>query len=431
MRFLRDYLPSTQESLNDISQATQFFIEAEKLIVQDQKAFVKQIIETVNNYRMILHQIGVKHSDKNIFEASRLVFMALKAGNDICLQIENIVEKNGDRVVYENKIADSRFKESLWFLIAYYAVALILSLILAALVGKSITLPVSELRNGAELFRQGHTNFIMKVTGTDELSLLAITFNQMATDLHQNKITLQERAGELERELSERMRAEKELQLYQVKLEELVENRTSELSKAVEQLSTEISERKQAEEILQNTLQRFAASERKVLAMSQAVSDALIMIDGNGKICFWNQAAEKLFGFSTKEAEGLDFHEIATPIELREKSKAGIRKFAETGKGSVFDSTIQTIALNRADQRIPVEVNLSSFQIDHDWFAVGTVRDITERKKAEAELKQYVTDLEKFNRLTISRELKMIELKNEINDLLEILGKGRKYKIVE
>ncbi len=58
------------------------------------------------------------------------------------------------------------------------------------------------------------------------------------------------------------------------------------------------------------------------------------------------------------------------------------------------------------------------------------MRDITERKAAEAEIKEKADELVKFNRLAVGRELKMIELKKEINALLEESGKEPEYKIV-
>ncbi|MFC1866692.1 hypothetical protein ACFL0H_00950 [Thermodesulfobacteriota bacterium] len=71
------------------------------------------------------------------------------------------------------------------------------------------------------------------------------------------------------------------------------------------------------------------------------------------------------------------------------------------------------------------------FQLDSEWFAVGTVRDSTQRKQAEKELKEQMKDMQRFSCLTIDREERMIELKNEVNGLLEQLGNNTKYKIVE
>ena len=56
-------------------------------------------------------------------------------------------------------------------------------------------------------------------------------------------------------------------------------------------------------------------------------------------------------------------------------------------------------------------------------------QDISERKRAENELKKKNKELELFNRLAVGREIKMIELKKEINALLEDQGKEPRYEI--
>ena len=55
--------------------------------------------------------------------------------------------------------------------------------------------------------------------------------------------------------------------------------------------------------------------------------------------------------------------------------------------------------------------------------------DITERKRAEEELRRIIAELAKFRRLAIGREQKMIKLKKEINELLKGIGYAEKYKI--
>jgi PAS domain S-box-containing protein len=308
-------------------------------------------------------------------------------------------------------------------------------------------------------------------------------------------------------------------------------------------------------EDLETSRKETVATMQKIDAMSQAVYDALVMIDDQGKVQFWNQGAVKLFGYSAEEAMGMDFHTAVVPAGEQEKAQAGLRHFAATGQGVLFGGTVETHAVNRAGQTFPVEVNLSPFQVGEKWFAVGTVRNITERKQAEAalrtsqsqmrtlvdsfqslifmkdaegryllinafneqntgvperdvlgktdfdilprelaekivaqdrevmdarkgvtfempgrpgtdrvflankvplineigevygicgistditdrklaekELQEKMEELERFSRLTINREEKMIQLKEEINTLLEQMGKEKKYKIVE
>jgi phosphoglycerate-specific signal transduction histidine kinase len=58
-------------------------------------------------------------------------------------------------------------------------------------------------------------------------------------------------------------------------------------------------------------------------------------------------------------------------------------------------------------------------------------QEITERKHMEEELRRNVEELEQFSNLAIGREIKMIQLKKEINELLDQLGQGERYEIIE
>ncbi|MCX6266941.1 MAG: hypothetical protein NTW16_06220, partial [Bacteroidetes bacterium] len=70
--------------------------------------------------------------------------------------------------------------------------------------------------------------------------------------------------------------------------------------------------------------------------------------------------------------------------------------------------------------------------LNNEWLGVhGVTRDITDRKITEEALKQKAKELERFNSLMIGRELKMIELKKEINELLENDDKPKKYIVHE
>ena len=60
-----------------------------------------------------------------------------------------------------------------------------------------------------------------------------------------------------------------------------------------------------------------------------------------------------------------------------------------------------------------------------------TIAVAIDRDRVEAELQQNLADLELFNRLVVGREEKMIQLKQEINDLREQLGQGKRYKIID
>lgn len=77
------------------------------------------------------------------------------------------------------------------------------------------------------------------------------------------------------------------------------------------------------------------------------------------------------------------------------------------------------------------EMLITYLSIEHEGEQgiLGWLMDITERKQAERKLKQKFDELARFRRLAFGRENKMIELKKEINALLENAGKAAKYKI--
>ena len=62
---------------------------------------------------------------------------------------------------------------------------------------------------------------------------------------------------------------------------------------------------------------------------------------------------------------------------------------------------------------------------------IATVEDITERKMIEREVRANLEELERFSRLVVGREERMMQLKKEVNDFLIARGDAPKYKIAE
>ena len=131
--------------------------------------------------------------------------------------------------------------------------------------------------------------------------------------------------------------------------------------------------------------------------MSEAFHDGLIMIDSQSRVLFWNSAAERLFGVSSAEILGQDMHAIFLDKEDCRQVKQGMKQFALTGTGPVVGKLGEYSAYDKQGREFPVEVGVASFQIDDQWYAVGTVRDISERKAAEEALR----DAEEHSRLVL------------------------------
>jgi two-component system, OmpR family, phosphate regulon sensor histidine kinase PhoR len=151
-------------------------------------------------------------------------------------------------------------------------------------------------------------------------------------------------------------------------------------------ITRDITERKKAEEALKE-------SEAKFKTISNSANDAIILIDHQGKISFWNAAAEKIFQYTESEVLGKDLHKIISPEKYKEQQDKGFETFKKSGKGNAIGKTTELEAIRKSGEVFPVEVSLSAIKIKDHWNAVGIVRDITDRKEAEERIKSNSTRL--------------------------------------
>lgn len=126
---------------------------------------------------------------------------------------------------------------------------------------------------------------------------------------------------------------------------------------------------------------------KKNMTMSEVSLDALIMIDDTGKVQFWNKAAEKMFGYPEQESLGRNIHELIVDDSLLEKANRGLEMFARTGQGKLIGRIPEFRAQRRDGSSLDVELSVASFEVNGKWYAVGSIRDISERKETEQKLK--------------------------------------------
>jgi PAS domain S-box-containing protein len=127
-------------------------------------------------------------------------------------------------------------------------------------------------------------------------------------------------------------------------------------------------------------------SESKLSSITNAAGDAIIMMDNNGLISFWNPAAERIFGFSEKEAIGNDLHTLVVPVDCQKTFRAKFPVFQITGVGNAVGRSLEMQAIRKDGFLLNVSITLSAVQVKGNWHSVGIIRDITDRKRAEEEL---------------------------------------------
>ncbi len=127
-------------------------------------------------------------------------------------------------------------------------------------------------------------------------------------------------------------------------------------------------------------------AEQKYHLITNATIDAIIMITPEGKISFWNPAAEKIFGYKRQEILGKDLHLLVAPGKYHAQYKKGFEKFKQTGQGPLIGKLLELTAIKKDRTEFPIGLSLSATRVGKQWISIGIVRDITQRKNDEKAL---------------------------------------------
>jgi PAS domain S-box-containing protein len=148
--------------------------------------------------------------------------------------------------------------------------------------------------------------------------------------------------------------------------------------KQIAVFAKDITERKKAEKELQE-------SEKKFRELINTSIEGIISIDSQMKIILWNPGAEKIFGYTEKEMLGQNLTKII-PERYRKAEEKGFLEFRKTGLGPVIGKTLELEGLRKDGLVIPVELSVSSRNAGGYYIATAIVRDIKKRKEMERQL---------------------------------------------
>src|SRR3954454_7097395 len=128
---------------------------------------------------------------------------------------------------------------------------------------------------------------------------------------------------------------------------------------------------------------RLEAGEGFKAAMLSASMDCIIGMDDAGMVLEFNEAAESLFGYGRDEVLGRELAELIIPPDLRERHRAGLRRYLETEEGTVIDRRVELPAMRKDGSLISVELTVTRIRSTDPPIFTGFVRDLSDRAEAE------------------------------------------------
>jgi PAS domain S-box-containing protein len=153
------------------------------------------------------------------------------------------------------------------------------------------------------------------------------------------------------------------------------------------------------------------ASEMRFRSIADSALDAIVSVSSEDKITFWNQGAQRIFGYSEEEVIGKSVT-IIIPERYKQHHRDGMKRYLKTRRPALIGRTAELQARRKDGTEFPIELSLSTWTSMEGTFFTGIIRDISLRKETElalarstSEAKQRTEELESLIQM-VAHDLK-------------------------
>ncbi|GEM_PF-456142 len=179
--------------------------------------------------------------------------------------------------------------------------------------------------------------------------------------------------------------------LSRTQIENVLIDKTEKLEQINNRLRTEIEEKEEVRQELNENAQRL----NKII---ESAMDAVVLMDEQGKVVFWNSQAEEIFGWKAEEVVGKKLSSFIIPKAKVEAHEKGLKNHLATGRSKLLNHRIEEIGTTKNGQEIPLELSIVSNKLGESKIFTAFIRDISERKKYEQNLMDARDNAERASR---------------------------------
>jgi len=174
-----------------------------------------------------------------------------------------------------------------------------------------------------------------------------------------------------------------------------------------------------ANEELERSQESLRSREAHLQAILASVPDAMVVIDESGAIRSFSATAERLFGFTAKEAQGRNVSTLM-PAPYRKEHDGYLARYLSTGERRIIGTGRVVVGRRKDGSTFPMELSVGEVQLEGRRQFVGFVRDLTQRQERERLLHEVQSELLHVSRLSTMGEMASA-LAHELNQPLSAM----------
>lgn len=136
-------------------------------------------------------------------------------------------------------------------------------------------------------------------------------------------------------------------------------------------------------------------AEQQLRLVVDAVPNAMVLVDGSGRMTFVNRNAEALFGYSREELMGQPL-EMLVPERMRMQHPGHVRDFFSSPQARPMGAGRDLYGQRKDGTEVMIEIGLNPIETAEGLCTLASIIDVTERRKQQDELKRSNEELEQF-----------------------------------
>ncbi len=125
---------------------------------------------------------------------------------------------------------------------------------------------------------------------------------------------------------------------------------------------------------------------QRIRTLTDAIKEAIVVLDVDGNVTFWNKGAERMLGYSEEEVLGKNAIELMAPGGHKTEYRNRLASLRETGKSLVPEAIMEFSGVRKDGTEFPIEITASPVKTEGKPHVVVVIRDVTEKKDTERAL---------------------------------------------